>query len=210
MQVAVESSDSGLIGLLRERGAMGVSDIASAMRVTSTAVRQRLARLMSAGLIERALAKAPRGRPSHHYSLTEKGLRNTGSNFADLAIALWKEVRQIKDPEIRSGLLQRIARTMAGMYGGAVRGDTTEERMAAVERLLGERNVPFTVDRSGQLPVLTALACPYPSSLSRTAGYARSRRFCSPSWSARKCGSRSAAWTAIAIAAGLKQIRNEI
>jgi predicted ArsR family transcriptional regulator len=109
------------------------------------------------------LAKAPRGRPSHHYSLTEKGLRNTGSNFADLAIALWKEVRQIKDPEIRSGLLQRIARTMAGMYGGAVRGETTEERMAAVERLLCERNVPFTVDRSGQLPVLTALACPYPT-----------------------------------------------
>lgn len=163
MQVAAESSDAGLIGLLRERGAMGVSEIASAMHVTSTAVRQRLARLMAAGLIERALAKAPRGRPSHHYSLTEKGLRSTGSNFADLALALWKEVRQIKDPEIRSGLLQRIARTMAGMYGGTVRGETTEERMAAVERLLGERNVPFTVDRSGQLPVLTALACPYPT-----------------------------------------------
>jgi predicted ArsR family transcriptional regulator len=118
---------------------------------------------MAAGLIERALAKAARGRPSHQYSLTEKGLRNTGSNFADLALALWKEVRQIKDPEVRSGLLARIARTMAMMYGGEVRGESTEERMAAVGRLLGERNVPVTVDRSGQLPVLTALACPYPT-----------------------------------------------
>jgi len=163
MEIATESSDAGLIGLLRERGAMAVSDIASAMRVTSTAVRQRLARLMAAGLIERALAKAPRGRPSHHYSLTEKGLRKTGSNFADLALALWNEVRQIKDPEIRSGLLARIARTMAGMYGSEIRGATTEERMAAVGRLLGERDVSFTVDRSGHLPVLTALACPYPT-----------------------------------------------
>ena len=77
---------------------------------------------------------------------------------ADLALARWNEVRQIKDPEIRTGLLQRIARTMAGMYAAEVRGETAEERMAAVGRLLGERNVPFTVDRSGQLPVLTALA----------------------------------------------------
>ena len=132
------------------------------MQVTATAVRQRLARLMAGGLIQREAAKAARGRPSHRYSLTEKGVRNTGSNFADLAIALWKEVRQIKDPEVRSGLIQRLAQTMAAMYGGKVQGATTDERMDAVSRLLGERNVPFAVDRSGQLPVLTALACPYP------------------------------------------------
>lgn len=132
------------------------------MQVTATAVRQRLARLMAEGLIERAATKAPRGRPSHRYSLTEKGIRKTGSNFADLAIALWKEVREIKDPAIRTGLVQRLAQTMAKSYGGQIRGETTEERMKEVGRLMGERNIPFAVDRSGPLPVLTALACPYP------------------------------------------------
>ena len=71
-------------------------------------------------------------------------------------------MRQIKDPEIRTGLMQRLAQSMAGMYGGQIRGDTVEERMVSVSRLLGERNIPFAVDRSEQLPVLTALACPYP------------------------------------------------
>ena len=34
--------------------------------------------------------------------------------------------------------------------------------MESVRQLLADRKVPFTVETSGQLPVLTALACPYP------------------------------------------------
>jgi DeoR family suf operon transcriptional repressor len=151
MHPVTEQSDAGLMDLLRESGALGVSDLATAMQVTATAIRQRLSRLMAEGLIERELAKAARGRPSHRYRLTEKGIRQSGSNFADLAIALWQEIRQIKDPEVRTGLLRRIAQTMA-----------TVERMESVKQLLADRKVPFAVDTSGQLPVLTALACPYP------------------------------------------------
>ena len=61
---------------------------------------------MGSGLMQRESVKAARGRPSHRYSLTNKGRRQTGSNFADLTIALWQEIRSIKDPEIRSGLLR--------------------------------------------------------------------------------------------------------
>ena len=78
---------------------------------------------MAQGLIERHLTRAGRGRPSHRYGLTEKGRRQTGANFVDLALALWKEIREIEDPEVRRGLLQRIAKTMAGMYGDQVQGD---------------------------------------------------------------------------------------
>lgn len=34
--------------------------------------------------------------------------------------------------------------------------------MESVKQLLADRKVPFAVDTSSQLPVLTALACPYP------------------------------------------------
>lgn len=157
-----EQSDGELMDLLRESGALGVAELAGAMHVTATAIRQRLARLMAEGMIERELAKIPRGRPSHRYRLTEKGVRQAGSNFADLAIAMWQEIRQIKDPEVRSGLLRRIAQTMASAYNGKVSGESTRERMEAVRQLLAERKVPFAVETSGTLPVLTALACPYP------------------------------------------------
>jgi predicted ArsR family transcriptional regulator len=162
MDHVAESSDVGILDLLRKVGPLSVTELARAMQVTPTAVRQRLVRLMGRGLIDRQLARAGRGRPSHRYALTEKGRRQTGANFVDLALALWKEIRAIEDPEVRRGLLQRIAKTMAQMYGDQVSGSTAAERMRSISRIFSERDVPFSVDESGPLPVLTALACPYP------------------------------------------------
>jgi predicted ArsR family transcriptional regulator len=162
MDYVTESSDVGILDLLRKTGPLGVAQLATATQVTATAVRQRLVRMMAQGLVDRELARAGRGRPSHRYRLTDKGRRQTGANFVDLAMALWQEVRAIEDPEVRRGLLQRIAKTMAKMYGEQITGSTTAERMHSVSRVFNERNVPFEVDESGSLPVLTALACPYP------------------------------------------------
>jgi predicted ArsR family transcriptional regulator len=162
MAYTAESSDIGILDLLRKTGPLGIAHLARATGVTPTAVRQRLVRLMAAGLIDRELARAGRGRPSHRYALTKKGRRQTGSNFVDLTLALWKEVRAIDDPEIRRGLLKRLAKTMAEMYGGEMTGTTTAQRMRSVKRIFDERDVPFDVDESGPLPVLTAVACPYP------------------------------------------------
>ena len=109
------------------------------------------------------MAREGRGRPSHRYSLTSKGRRQSGTNFADLTLALWKEVREIKQPEIRAGLLQRLAKNLAGMYASQVHGQTVSERMHSIVELFAERQLKFKVEETaGQLPVLTALSCPYP------------------------------------------------
>ncbi|NIL97806.1 MAG: transcriptional regulator [Planctomycetales bacterium] len=113
-------------------------------------------------MIERRSFPSGRGRPSHQYRLTEKGRRRSGGNFADLAMALWHELRSVSHPEVRRGLFERLARTMAEMYRSQVSGRTVVERMRSIQRLFAERNVPLDVDESGQLPVLTAEACPYP------------------------------------------------
>ncbi len=155
-------SDTALLDLLRKGQALSISQLAALMEVTATAVRQRLNRLMDQGYVRRTEERAGRGRPSHRYALTNQGLRKTGSNFADLAIALWQEIRDIKDKEVRRGLLQRLSRRLADQYAPHIRGDSLEDRMNAVSQLLGGREVPFSVDESGDNPVLTALACPYP------------------------------------------------
>ncbi len=87
------SSDEGLMDLLRREPALRIADLSRRMGVTATAVRQRLTRLMGAGLVEREAKTAGRGRPSHRYRLTEKGRAQSGSNVGDLAVALWQEVR---------------------------------------------------------------------------------------------------------------------
>jgi DeoR family suf operon transcriptional repressor len=162
MAMHTETSDSGLVALLRERGPLGVAELMTAMNVTATAVRQRLTRLMNQGLIQRETKKPARGRPSHRYSLTDKGRRQVSSNFADLTIALWREVRSVKNPEVRTGLLRRISKKLADSYRPKVRGQNASERMQDISAIMAERNVDFGVEHKGSLPILTAHACPYP------------------------------------------------
>lgn len=162
MSTISETSDARLLDLLRQRGAMSITDIATATAVTATAVRQRLTRLMGQGLIERETTRASRGRPSHRYSLTEKARRQAGNNYGDLAIMLWEEIRSVKDPEIRRGLFQRLAAAMARFYSGRMKGATPAARMESLKELFSERRVPMEVDSAGELPVLTVVDCPYP------------------------------------------------
>ena len=163
-----ETSDEGLMDELRRRGPLGIAELADATGVTATAVRQRLSRLMAAGLVERKSDRAEspekqgRGRPGYRYSLTEKGIRQSGNNYGDLAVVLWEEIRAVKDPEIRRGLLKRLVTRMADSYKEDITGDTLDERMQSLTHLMGERQVPFATETENELPVLTALACPYP------------------------------------------------
>jgi len=163
MSETVISSDVAVLDLLRKTQTMNVTEMANAMCVTATAVRQRLTRLMGKGLIERTATRLQgRGRPEHRYELTEAGRRETGANFADLAMALWQEIREIKDLEVRRGLLQRVSKRMAEQYADRIHGSTLREKMQSLQAIFDERKIPFDLDESGQLPVLTALACPYP------------------------------------------------
>jgi predicted ArsR family transcriptional regulator len=159
------STDSVVLDLLRQRE-LTVAQLSLQLDVTATAVRQRLTRLMGQGLVERRVVKAVRGRPSHFYALTERGRRQTGDNFSDLAVALWDEVRAVRDPEIRRGLLQRVAHRMAEKYADQVTGETVGERMEALAEVYRDRQIPLEVSHDSnektRLPVLTALACPYP------------------------------------------------
>ena len=155
-------SDTGLLDILRKSGPRSVAQLAKEMKVTATAVRQRLVRLMGQGEIERTTERITRGRPVHRYSLTEKGRRRAGANFADLAIALWAEIREIKAPEVRRGLLQRVSKRLATFYAGQIRGLTLEEKMESLAEMFRERRIPFEVQGSHELPILHATACPYP------------------------------------------------
>jgi predicted ArsR family transcriptional regulator len=98
----------------------------------------------------------------HRYSLTPAGVRSGGTNYDLLAQVLWDEVRQIKDPNVRQGLLQRISDRLADAYRARMQGETLRERMAELVELMAGQDLPFELEGSIELPVLTALACPYP------------------------------------------------
>ena len=71
--------------------------------------------------------------------------------------------RNLKDAEIRRGLLQRVADSMSEMYRDEVVGTTAESRMNSLKELMADRRVPVEVEtRPDLLPVLTVVDCPYP------------------------------------------------
>ena len=162
MSIENPNTDADLLDLLRIGGPLRVTEMANAMEVTATAVRQRLVRMMAQGFIQREAVRTGRGRPRHQYWLTEKGLRLTGSNFTDLAFALWREVRSLNG-DLRGEMLRRIAKALATGYASQIHGQTSGERLRSLRDLLAQRRIPVSVEESPPGSVLTAHACPYPN-----------------------------------------------
>ncbi len=157
------NSDADLMDLVRVTGPLTVTEIAHAMEVTATAIRQRLTRLMGQSLISREAVRAGRGRPKYLYSLTDNGLRQTGSNLSDLAVALWREFQVVEDEDLRRDMLRRIAQALATGYASEIQGDTVTERLRSLGELLNKRRIPVSVETAPAQATLTAHACPYPN-----------------------------------------------
>lgn len=158
------SSDAVLVDLLRVEGPLGIGELATALGVTATAVRQRLDRLMRQGLVARQALAGRRGRPAHTYSLTDAGRRAGGDNFRDLALVLWREIRGIRAPEVRRGLIGRLGTALAGLHRNDVAGALPADRLGSVAEIMRRRDIACAVDAqpAAGLPVLTSYACPYP------------------------------------------------
>lgn len=159
----VVPTDLVVMDLLRKQPSQTIAELAQAMEVTATAVRQRLNRLMGQGYVERVTCKVGRGRPTHKYRLTNKGERKAGANYADLAVALWEEVRSIDDPELKRAMITRIAKRLVEMYADDIRGEDAQQRIYELTALFTGRQIPLEYEEDNQgRPVLNVLACPYP------------------------------------------------
>ena len=133
------------------------------MEVTPTAVRQRLTRLLAGEVIQREPIRNGRGRPKHRYWLTDKGMRRTGSNFADLAMALVGR----GPPEGRRRAAARDAAADRPGVGGRLRRPDSRaipppNGCSRWPSCWPSGGFPFRWRAPSQGTVLTAHACPYP------------------------------------------------
>ncbi|MBL8890438.1 MAG: winged helix-turn-helix transcriptional regulator [Planctomycetaceae bacterium] len=175
---AIQVSDQAILSLMRTNPATSILDLAERLAVTDTAVRQRLARLMDRGMVERFAVREGRGRPKHVYRLTEAGQRASGANLDDLAVAFWQELVALDDVELRERLLRSIVGRLTARYAPEVFGQTPEQRLKSVVDLFNRRGIPFAFERVGNssasselssesakrepLGRLMVLGCPYP------------------------------------------------
>ena len=141
-----ESSDRELLDLIRRCGPVTVVEMEARLGVTGTAIRNRLARLLGTGLVERKAEHQGRGRPRHTYEASVLAQKRLGQNYAELAVALWDELMgTIPDRKLRRHLFIRVTERMAEMYRAQVSGDEWEGRLVQLTNLLLDRGVEAEV-----------------------------------------------------------------
>lgn len=159
-----EAADRSLLDLIRRQGPLSVLDMSRMLGVTSTAVRNRLARLLESGMVERQAESVGRGRPRHAYQASDLARKQLGQNYADLAVALWEEMMNtVEDAKLRRLLFTRITAKLADLYRERVTGDEWEGRLAQLTSLLHDQGVEAEVARGGAdlPPILRQYSCPY-------------------------------------------------
>ncbi len=158
-----ESSDRELLDLIRRRGPMTVAEMGTDLGVTGTAIRNRLARLLGSGLVERRIEHGGRGRPRHTYRASVEAQKRLGQNYAELAFVLWEEMMStVADRKLRRLLFTRITERLAEVYRCQVSGQEWEGRLVQLTNLLHDRGVEVEVAREGgAFPILRQHSCPY-------------------------------------------------
>jgi predicted ArsR family transcriptional regulator len=159
-----ESSDRALLDLIRRSGPLTVAEMAASLGVTATAIRNRLTRLLGAGLVVRQSEHQDRGRPKHTYRVSVEAQKRLGQNYADLALVLWDEMMStVADRKLRRLLFMRVTDRLAEIYRSQVNGQEWEGRLVQLTSLLHDRGVEAEVaTQSGSvIPVLRQHSCPY-------------------------------------------------
>ena len=167
MKATLDSNDRQFLDRLHRMDASTVPEICAEIGVTATAVRQRLNRLQGLGFVARETIRCGRGRPHHVYRVTDAGLRKLGDNYADLAMILWNEVKNIEPIEVRARVLDRVHTAFADRYSRMVQGKSLHDRFDQLRAALVERGFDVEVDNSGPLPILREINCPFPEMASQ-------------------------------------------
>ncbi|HEY8539755.1 MAG TPA: transcriptional regulator [Steroidobacteraceae bacterium] len=119
--------------LLRNKAGAAIDEIAAAIGVTRTAVRQHLASLMRDGFVEPRGSRASGGRPQQLFVLTEQGREAFPRHYSWFAQLLVEEITREHGP---AGLRARLGRIAAAVVENLrQRKPTGGSRRENIERL---------------------------------------------------------------------------
>ncbi len=103
-----------LHALLHQPVGMSIDELAQALAVTRTAVRQHLAALERDGLVKRGATRPTGRRPEQLHQLTEHGRELFPRQYPLLANLLIGEVAGLMGPEALLALMRQLGRKLAG------------------------------------------------------------------------------------------------
>jgi predicted ArsR family transcriptional regulator len=143
------------------RGRASIKDVAADLGVTTSAVRQQLAKLEASGVVRADKVRDGVGRPYHIYSATPQAHDLFYKDYGDLARLLMAEVARMQPLDAQEGVLSRVSTRLALLYRNQISGQKLSERVGAWTELLDHRGVPAELEESEEGYVLHEHGCPY-------------------------------------------------
>lgn len=159
-----DQSDHEFLTQLQRQSPATVQGLCESVGVTATAIRQKLMRFQAEGLVEREVTRRERGRPIHTYHLTEKGLKEIGDDHAEIAAILWKQVMQIKQPEVRQTVLAGVKTALVERFGEVEEGHSLANRLQLLTSKMADQGFDLEYSEGNaetDLAILKEHNCPY-------------------------------------------------
>ncbi len=120
---------------LKRHGEATAAELAESLEISSSAVRQHLNTLRSAGLIEARQERGNTGRPADRYHATELTESLFITTEGDLSTELLGHMEE-EDPELVNRIFQRRRRSLVDEAKGELEGLSLGDRVADVADLL--------------------------------------------------------------------------
>lgn len=163
MSAPLDARDREILEHLHQSSGGDIQTLCELLGVTRTAVRQRISRLETAGMIASELQSQTRGRPRLLYRVTAEGLHELGENYRELAVVLWEAISGFEDAGIRQTLISRVQNSLAERFRRQlVASDSVDERLDQLAEEMKSSGFNVESDHSGGLRILRETSCPFP------------------------------------------------
>jgi len=160
---AIDTRDREILEYLHQSEGVDVQSLCELLGVTRTAVRQRISRLESAGLIVSDLQGQSRGRPRNIYRVTAEGLHALGENYRQLAVVLWEAITGFEDEDVRIRLLARVRDVLAERFRRQLGScENLDDRLDLLASEMKSSGFNVESDHQGGLRILRETSCPFP------------------------------------------------
>ena len=135
---ALPATKRVLLNALKKKGELGVEDLAAEAELTVSAVRQQLTGLQRDGLVEVVETRQARGRPRHHFRLSEAADALYPRAYAELTNELLEYVDQA-DPALMEEIFhRRRQRRIEGARARLRKCSSFAEKMEEMARILDD------------------------------------------------------------------------
>lgn len=151
-----EADRPALLDLLKIHGPTNIPRLATLRGVNLTAVRQQLAMLQREGLVEVRTEKAPVGRPTQVYALTDKADALFPQAYGPLALTLLRQLREVDGEKKIEQMFDRRTKSLITLYRKRLAGKSLGEKWQELARIRAEEGYMARVEGKG----LTEHHCP--------------------------------------------------